>query len=486
MRDVEGWPPAYRAAWNEPRLERRGWARGLAPQLIGLFLWVAYFDQIPAEALSPGRILAPILGAGVAGLLCDRLLFRVPATWGMATGRGLPVVASATFGVRGATWIPGLLLAGAQVVWLAVALDYGTSLSLRGLELLQLLSPRYSQPLPVGGFNVPGVLFLVTSMLWGLAAAFVGRYLVRVIAALMNVYPILPALMLGLTTVLALKGIGRFSAAGPAGLTPAGAWVGGWAAAAVTVQMVFGFFATAGLNSADLGTVARGPSDVKLGGLVGVMGASWVVATLALLSAAGAIGRSLDAGGPTAHATGGIRYVAALESLAGPRLAGGMLLAFGLAALAPACYAAFQFSTRQAEAFPRVSRTRWTLVAALVAWALVAARAVERLYDVFSIVGGLLAPVAGAMAADYVRSKGLWPGSRKGFNGPGLLAWALGSVVGLTPTLARFTGSTRLGAIEPAAVLAFGCAFAIYYLAAALGTESPPALEEPEPTAPAG
>ena len=75
----------------------------------------------------------------LAGLLCYLLLYRSPAMWGCSTGRPLGVIATSTFGVNGATWVPGLLLAGAAVVWLAVSADYATALSLRGLVLVRLL-----------------------------------------------------------------------------------------------------------------------------------------------------------------------------------------------------------------------------------------------------------------------------------------------------------------------------------------------------------
>ena len=64
--------------------------------------------------------------------------------------------------------------------------------------------------------------------------------------------------------------------------------------------------------------------------------------------------------------------------------------------------------------------------------------------NVFSVIGALLAPVAGAMAADYVRSKGRWPGARRGVNIAGYGAWVVGVVVGLSPYLARLNRGSRL------------------------------------------
>jgi cytosine permease len=459
-------PPLVAAALESPPLDLRGWQTSLAPTLIGLFLWVVFFDQIPAETLRLGGVLWPVVGAAVAGLFGYGLLYRVPAIWGMRTGRPLAVIATSTFGARGATWVPGLVLSAVQVVWLAVSTAYSTSLSLRGLELLGLLSPRYAQPLALGNVSLPGGLYLVTSLLWCLAAALVGRYLVRVIAALMNVFPIVPAVMLALTTVLAL---GSLSGGASLGVEASEAWGHRFLAVVLTVQMVFGFFATAGLASADWGRVARGPSDIRIGGLVGVAFASWTVATLALLSTAGA---AIRAGAEAGSAT--LRYTWAVETLIGGRVAGGMLMAFGLAALAPSCYAAYLFASRMNETFPKVSPTRWTLLAVALAWALVVGRPVERLLDVFTLVGAMVAPVVGAMAADYVRSKGVWPGGRRGVNLAGMAAWVVGTAVGLVPLAGRLLGSRPLVEFQPAAVLGYAAGFVVYLAAAALGAESAP------------
>ena len=103
------------------------------PQMIGLFLWIAYFDQIPQETLSAGGIGWPVLPArALAGWLCYLWLYRPSAMWGMTTGH--PLWRSRhehirdprpTFGSRAS------LLAGVGVVWLAVLdVKYATDLCL--------------------------------------------------------------------------------------------------------------------------------------------------------------------------------------------------------------------------------------------------------------------------------------------------------------------------------------------------------------------
>jgi len=473
---VDDLPHPLLAALKNPTPARRGWQSSLAPNLIGLFLWVAFFDQIPRETLALGGVLWPVLGAGLGGLLCYLFLYHTPAEWGVATGRPLAVLATSTFGVEGATWVPGVLLALAQVAWLAVSTLYGTTLTLRGLVLLQLLDPKLLHVWVVGGWTLPGPLFLVASLAWCLQAAFVGRYLVRVIAALMNVYPALPALMLGLTTLLAFKGLRGFQAgtggggaAESAGGLPLPLFV-----MLLTVQTVFGFFATAGLLSADWGAVTRDAGDVRRGGWVGVVFAPWVVATLAILTVAGAGGQRVARGPLATEAVRAIPYTAALETLVSGRAAGSMLVAFGLAALAPACYAAFFFSTRMNDTFPSVGKTRWTLALVAAGWLLLVSGGVGRTLDVFNVVGGLLAPVAGALAGDRVRAGGVWPGPRRGFNPPGWVAWVCGSALGLAPVAGRLGGFPAVASLQPAAVYGFLLAFLVYVLTAAVVGESPP------------
>ncbi len=242
---------------------------------------------------------------------------------------------------------------------------------------------------------------------------------------------------------------------------------------AITVQMIFGFFATAGLSCADWGRVARDGKDVRAGGWVGVFMAPWIVATLALLSTAGAVAQQAGRGALRAVEAPG-RYTAALETLVGGRLAGFMLLVFGLAALAPACYAAFGVVCRFHDTWPRVSMTKWTILAAGLAWLLVSSGRVNRLLEVVSLVGALVAPAAGALAADYVRSRGVWPGPRRGFNVPGLLAWLVGSLLALMPMFG-------LASFQPAAVFGFLIAFLTFLVASALGAG---AVIEPLPQTP--
>ena len=158
-----------------------------------------------------------------------------------------------TFGVSGAVWLPELLLTLSQVIWLAIAARFATVLTLNGLEWIGLLPPGFLGPTRLGPLVLPASLFLFTALAWAFAAAFTGRYLVRVIAALMNVYPILPAFLLGLTVVAAFRTVpdyqARFARAGGGRLGSSD----DSRTATSTFQLTFAFFSARGLAVGPMG-----------------------------------------------------------------------------------------------------------------------------------------------------------------------------------------------------------------------------------------
>ncbi len=479
----------------KPEIVRKPWQTGLGPYYIGLFLWVVFFDQLGVRALPVGGVGWSFLGALVAGPLCYLLLFRVPSLWGYSTGKPLPLLAESTFGTRGARWVPGWLVGLAEVVWFAVAVSYGTDLMLKGLLEARFLDAGQFRPLVVGGFVLKSPLFLATSLFWSVAAALSGRWLVRLTAAIMYVYPIFPAMVFG-GAMLAMMGGVRYFA--PTGIDPIGliaipeARAGVWSMMLV-VQMIFGFFAMAGATGADWGAATSSERDVRVGGWIAVGIAPIVIAAIALVTVAGYQGRINAArGGMTADsepaqspfsdpmamkrmtnlrsstsemATVGkapeATFRAVMADGIGGRLGCAMLMIIGVAALAPAVYSAFMLGHRFHATFPRVSRTRWTLIGMALAWPLVALGLVDRLETVFSVMGALFAPVVACMAAEYARYRGVWPGRRSGVNLPGVCGWVSGVVVGLLPFLRG-----PFESFQPAAFWAFLAAYAVYWVLA--------------------
>lgn len=453
---------------------RKPWAKSIAPTYISLFLWLVYFDQLGRRALPTGGLIWCVLGAATGGLLCYLLLYYAPAMWGQKTGLTTEVLSTSTFGERGSTWFARLLVGLVQVIWMAISTRYAASWSLQGLVSLGLLNPHSMQPLILGASTLPSIVFLITSVTWMFAAALVGNYLVRVIIALMNVYPIFPAFALGLVTLIALKG----TAGQPAGVNAppmlmASTPQGGLEAFMLVVQWIFGFFACSATAAADWGAISRSPKDVRLGGLVGVFFAAWIVATLGLLVVAGTLG---SASAPPQPLNLGPRVEATFQNallMGMPAwVAGGTFLFFGVASLAPTCYAAFLLGTNLAGIWPRWSRRRWILLATPFAWLLSISQVPTRLEDIYTIMGALFAPMIGALAADYLRCRGQWTGARRGVNIPGLAAWGVGFLVGMTPLLGNILGQASLMRFQPAAVLGFVAAYVTYLVLASIGLES--------------
>ncbi|MFO0911072.1 MAG: hypothetical protein U0794_22490 [Isosphaeraceae bacterium] len=472
-----------------PPLERRSWTWSIGPAFISLFLWVGFFDQFPRETLTRGTIGWTILGAGIGGGFAFLLFYLPGALWGYEARRSLSVLATRTFGLKGAGWLPPLLTVLIQIVWLTVAVRYGTRLCLSGLVLIRMLTPGVLEPWTVSGATLPSPLFLATSLIWTYFIALAGRYLVRVIAALMNVYPVVVALILALGMGLAFRGLPP-ATQGPFGLPPGmTSTIPPATAAAIAVQLILGFFATAGLVAADWGAVCRTRSDVTRGGLVSVALACWIIATIATLTVVGSLsrrGRLTEIGSLVPPLP--LSYEAAIRSLFNDWIAGGLLLALSLTALAPGCYAAFLIGTRLHERFPRRTRTRWTLTGALLAYVLLVLGVGNRLSDVFVVTGGVVAPLLGAIAADFRRSGGRWDGPRVGWNRAGLVAWLIGAILGVTPWLIEH-GTGRTLIVGPFSVLfAYAAAFLSYLMLASMGWETRtatgliPVGADPEPT----
>jgi cytosine permease len=480
------------------------WQNGLGPYYIGLFLWVVYFDQLGLRALQVGGIGWSFLGVVVGGLMCYLLLFRVPAQWGLETGKPLPELAASTFGARGARWVPGLLIGLAELVWFAVAVGYSTDLTLRGLAEVRFFDARALRPITIGGLRLKGPLYLSTAFFWSIMAGLVGRWFVRLVAAIMYVFPIFPAMVLGGAMMAMLSGLQWFE---PTGVDPLGMIAipygrrGVWSMMHV-VQLILGFFAMAGASGADWGAASASARDVRVGGLVAVGLAPIVIATISLVAVAGYLGR-LNAPPPGAEARsdffpepglqrsrgnpGGsssmissagrdvpeASFRAVMTDAIGGKVGCGMLLILGVSSMAPAVFAAFAFGNRLNASLPGLSRTRWTLVGIALSWPLIALGIADRLEAVFTMMGALFAPVVGCLTAESLRHKGKWPGPRRGVNWPGIIGWIFGVAVGLLPFAAG-----RFASFQPATFWAFVASLVAYSVAALVIGEAGPV--EPE------
>ena len=268
----------------------------MAPAYIGTFLWVAFLDKLGVRALPVGGLLPSIAGVGLAAVLSYLLLYRVPAFWGFTAGRPLDEVAESTFGQRGALAVPNLVAALGQVILFAVGIGYGTGWMLDGLEVLGLLEARTVRPVLWGGTVVPSPLFLTTALVWGVVTALVGMGIVRWIAAIMQYFPVFPAVGLALVVTGSFAGLSDFQ---PTRLDPVtGGMVAisdGWRLAFLsTFQWTFAFSTLLGLSGADWGAASATEADVRRGGVVSLAVAPVIVASLALLAVAGHEGKQID------------------------------------------------------------------------------------------------------------------------------------------------------------------------------------------------
>jgi cytosine permease len=428
--------PDYLAkASPNPQANRAPWYKNTAPSYAGIFLWVAFYLSIAQgtlERASPGLCIAALI---VAGLLSYALYYYVPAMLGMTTGYPLYVVGSSTFGTTGAYVMPGLLMGLLQVGWFSVSTFIATRFILSG----------------VGAVARPRTLiFAIVAVLWGYAMAYVGVKGIGYVAKMATYLSIIPLVMILLVFANTAGGIGNYTPANPQPVL----------AFAMLLQIVIGFFATAGAAGADFGMNSRNQSDVRLGGLVGIALAIVYAGGLPLLSVAGAHG--LNPGLQS------FAYDSVIAGIGG-FLASSMFLLFALASIPSACFCAFIAGNSFATMIPAVPRFSSTMVAVTVAIVLAITGAAENLISFFSIVGASFGPICGAMAADYLLAGRKWAGPREGINIAGYGAWALGFFVGILPFLPVSQAIKDYS--QPAALYSFITGFIVYWVLAKAGLE---------------
>ncbi len=431
--------PDYLAkATPNPASNRAPWYVNTAPSYAGIFLWIAFYQSMAAGTIDRAGIALCLLALAVAGALSYGLYYYVPAMLGMKTGYPLYVVGSSTFGTQGGYLMPGLLMGVLQVGWFAVATFFSTKFILSGL----------------GMDATPGTPhFAAVAIAWGYVMAYIGIKGIQYVARVSLFLNMIPLLMIIIVFWQTKDGLDLHVPANP---DP-------FAAFTLLVQIVIGFFATAGAAGADFGINSRDRRDVKLGGLVGIALAIVVAGGLPILSVAAA--KALN------PALASLSYDAVIASLGG-WLASAMLFLFALASVTPTCFCAFIAGNSFSTMLPGVPRMGSTMAGVTVAIVLAVTGAAENLVAFFSIVGASFGPICGAMAADYLLSGGKWPGPRQGINYAGYGAWAVGFLVGIMPFLPVSEELKRYS--QPAAVYSFITGFVLYAALAKAGLEPAP------------
>lgn len=424
-----GLPDYVKVSVPNPPANRAPWYKNTAPAYAGIFLWIAFYAQIATQTISQASLGVSLLALLVAGLLCFGLYYYVPGMLGMQTGRPLYIVGTSTFGTQGGYIMPGLLMGLLQLGWFAVATYFATTYIMSGLH------------------ETSHTLFIAIALVWAYGLAFVAMRGIGLVAKLANFLNWVPLIMILLVFFANRGGIAKFQ---PAHNDPHMGFV-------MMLEVVIGFFATAGAAGADFGMNSRNNSDIKWGGLVGITLAILVAGGLPLLSVAGAIGKT---GVVNYDYSAAIQQVGALAPLT--------FFIFAIASLVPTCFCAFIASNSFATMIPKVPRMVSTLIGVTIGAALAVTGVAANLAGFFGLVGASFGPICGAMAADYLLAGRRWSGPRQGINWAGYLAWAIGFVVG-APSLFPFIPAAWVKADHPAVLYSFLVGFIMYFLGAKAG-----------------
>lgn len=420
---------------------RAAWFKNTAPAYAGIFVWVAFYLQMAGPTLSESSVAVCLLALLAAGLLSFALFYYVPGMLGMQTGRPLYVIGSSTFGARGGYLMPGLLMGALQIGWFSVGTYVATDFILKGLDSQHWLSGE------------PRLLFTVICAAWGFGFAWVAMKGIRHIARIAHVLDWVPLVMLILVAWAMRHGVAAYHAPR---VRPLHAF-------AVMLEIVFGFFATAGAAGVDFGMNSRHRSDVVWGGLVGITLPIVVAGGLCIFAVAGAIGSGATTHYNFSHA---IAHVGALSGI--------MFFLFALACMVPTCFTVFISSNSFGTMLPKIPRPVSTFAAAAVGVTLAATGASNHLVTFFQIVGASFGPICGAMAADYLLAGCKWSGPRQGINWAGYLAWAVGFIVGIIGVVHVPGIPVRLAALDvPATLYSFIAGFAVYGILAKAGLRPP-------------
>jgi len=430
-------PDYLSKAVSNPKGNRAPWYANTAPSYAGIFLWIAFYQQMAGSTIAHAGVLLCLAALVLAGLLCYAFYYRVPAMLGMQTGYPLYVVGSSTFGTQGGYVMPGLLMGLLQVGWFAVATFFSTDFILKGLGVK-------SEPM-----TLP---FIVTGVVWGLVMAWVGAKGIQYVAKVSLLLNAIPLLMLLYVLFQTAGGIGSYQ-------VPV-EHQNSFLAVTSVLAIVIGFFATAGAAGADFGINSRDEKDVKMGGLVGIALAVLVAGGLPLLSVAGAHGMN--------PGLASFDYGDVVQNIGGP-IASAMLFLFAIASIPPTCFCAFIAGNSFSTMIPGVPRVSSTMGGAAVGILIAVTGGAAHLISFFNIVGASFGPICGAMAADYLLSGKKWAGPREGINWAGYIAWAVGFVVGIMPFLPL--PAEALPYTQPAALYSLIAGFLVYMALAKAGME---------------
>ncbi len=393
----------------------------MAQAYLGLFVWLGFVDEI--WRVTPGAG-TPRLGEGILEVLLTvsvgtGLLFVGLASWGRRTGGSGQGLAEQAFGARGARVLTGIGLGIAQLSIHALAIGFAVETTLLGFLACGLIAHQDLSPIAFGPIVTRPPVFLTTAAFWiFITSTAEGLGLAGVIAALMRVYA--PTALVVITAIggwLAFQGSPHLEReVAPLTTSADGSFA----------RMMYGLLAVAAMAAPAWGRGAKSRRDVLIGAAIGIaLPAAWVaiVALLAVLPSANQVT------GPGLPPAGSFRFVILREL--NPWVAAAALLSLGLAAVAPAYFACHEYTQRiWDQGSPRKRKlTIWG--GAGVAFLMVLPRPWLSLADVAGLLGELVAPLIGAMLAVSLDGRVDPPDSTPPVKAPGVVAWLVGSLLGL-------------------------------------------------------
>ncbi len=454
--------PSYlRTASPVPAEKRAAWFKNTAQSYAGIFLWIAFFEQMAGTSDGPGALDMAglgmcLLGLVIAGFLAFALFYYVPGMLGMKTGLPLYIVGTSTFGTKGGYFLPGIFMGLLQIGWYSVATYMAADLVLKGVGL-----GEYSTSI-FGARGQFSLVFVITTVVWGYLFALFGALGIEYVARMSTFFPIVPIVMLLIAGGIGLAHVGQYQPAADQKV-PGMLFI---------IQMVIGFFATAGAVGADFCSNNRNADDVRWGGIVGIWVAIVFAGGLALLAVAGAHGIN----GQLQDYT----FSRALPVLS-KQLGSVMQILFAIGSIAPACFCSFIIGNSLSTMLgSEKTRIPLTLGGATIGIILAALGVAGNLAPFFTLIGASFGPVIGAMIADYMLSGFKWAGPREGVSIPGYAAWLLGFLVGILNH--GWIGILPKWQITGVYSLVVG--FVVYFVLAKAGLE-PKVVEVPGLNAPA-
>lgn len=203
--------PDYVAMAKPNPLENRApWWTNTAQTMAGVMLWVGFWNAIPMSGNGAAGLLSCGLGTAVVALilaafLCHLLFYLIPGKLGMQTGLPLYIVGTSTYGVNGGFLMPGFLMGVLQFGWLAVNSWWAGILLTAPIKGCAATSEAVVE-------NYPQMFFAI-SIIWAIAAAFVGLKGIKYVAKIATFFPLIPLTILIVMFAKTAGGLGDFDAA---------------------------------------------------------------------------------------------------------------------------------------------------------------------------------------------------------------------------------------------------------------------------------